>query len=335
MRRFPNLQVVSIEFPIDWEDWDEHWDLLVEGETSEQVLEAEARQGWRSLMARSIDALCQSGSAHFGTLELRKLVPKEVSTFSSDAFHHFLSTVRNFKISIRDYDNGAGWTMNTTEEFANFANKLGVYFFDHLPSATTFVLEADESGPLGLEPGRWHAHLALQRSQMPLLKILALRYIFVCRELTDFLVAHADTLEEVVMTDCLACNSPLVDDVNTENDGMRWHEMFNAFADSSPSRLKRLDILSTKEIDVEYKTRYPYTEDDDEDEGGDVVKVREELAENPKRRLFTYVDLDDKYGTLMEDYKQVREAFLSGNDQRAYDRLVSIVEKNTAPVSVY
>ncbi len=64
--------------------------------------------------------------------------------------------------------------------------------------------QADESGPQGLDPGRWHTDLVLTPADMPQLQILEPRNIFVCHALTDFLVAHADTLEELVMTDCIA-----------------------------------------------------------------------------------------------------------------------------------
>lgn len=100
---------MSIEFPLDWDDFEDSWEILEEGETPQQVLEAESEEGWRALMARSLEALSRNKSAHFEALELRKLVPKEVSTFRSDVFHHFLGTVRRFKLSVKEYDNGAGW----------------------------------------------------------------------------------------------------------------------------------------------------------------------------------------------------------------------------------
>ncbi len=94
-----------------------------------------------------------------------------------------------------------------------------------------------------------------------------------------------------------------------------------------------MEIKSTEEIEIA-RPRRRYTEDDGGAEDLEFIEVRKELARNPNRKMFAYIDLDNVYRLLMEDYEQVRQAFLSGADQRAYDRLVSIVEKNTTQVGV-
>ena len=50
--------------------------------------------------------------------------------------------------------------------------------------------------------------------------------------------------------------------------------------------------------------------------------------------FFAYIDLDYKYGMLLDNYEMVRQSFMRGKDQRAYDRLISIVEKNAAQASL-
>jgi hypothetical protein len=50
-------------------------------------------------------------------------------------------------------------------------------------------------------------------------------------------------------------------------------------------------------------------------------------VEDPERRLFAYANYDE-YGTLMRDAKEELESLLKGEDQRAYDRLMAIVEGN-------
>jgi hypothetical protein len=51
------------------------------------------------------------------------------------------------------------------------------------------------------------------------------------------------------------------------------------------------------------------------------------LREDPKRRLFAYTNLDDKYGMLMEDYEELKP-LLESHDQKAYDSLMAIVAEN-------
>jgi len=54
------------------------------------------------------------------------------------------------------------------------------------------------------------------------------------------------------------------------------------------------------------------------------------LSEDPQRRLFAYKILDDKYGTLFDDEEQNVQSFLQGDDQKAYDRLMRIVNDNAS-----
>jgi hypothetical protein len=315
LQRFPNLSTVMFEFPFDWDEWEEGWELFNEPESSDGVQAAENAEGWRALMLQSFDALSRNTTSSIEDFEIKGLVAKEVSTFNSEGFHNFLGRLKRFRVSIRDWDNGAGWAMNTQAGFADFAEQLAEFFFDHLQSATDVVLEADETAPLGLEPGRYHVHLALKPQQMPLLRKLELRYIFVCPELANFLVAHLETLEELVMTNCL-CSMELLDE---DTEGMHWDALFNAVSEGQPRKLRRLEIVSTEEIGIEI----PQYCDQDK-----VKEMLEALADDPNRRLFAYINLDDKYGMLMEDEDMELESFRRGHDQRAYDRLMAIVGGN-------
>lgn len=57
-------------------------------------------------------------------------------------------------------------------------------------------------------------------------------------------------------------------------------------------------------------------------------EVRLLLEENPKRRLFPYAVLDDKYGMLLEDEYENQASFFKGDDQKSWERLMEIVEGN-------
>jgi hypothetical protein len=173
---------------------------------------------------QSSDALSRHAASSIEEFEIRGLVAKEVSTLNSEDSHNFLSKLGRFSVSLRNWDNDAGWAMNAQDGFAAFAEKLGDYFFDHLHSTEYFGLKADKTVPLGLDPGISRVHLALRPPQTPLLRSLELRYIYVCPELTDFLVSHLEMLEELVVTDCLYSLELLDDDT----EGMHWYGLFDA-----------------------------------------------------------------------------------------------------------
>jgi hypothetical protein len=100
---------------------------------------------------------------------------------------------------------------------------------------------------------------------------------------------------------------------------MHWHELFDALAERQLAWLGKLEIASTQQIGENTNKLVGESE---------VKKMYELLVEDSKRRLFAYVNLDDKYGILMQDEEEEVESLLQGEDQRAYDRLVAVVEGN-------
>ncbi len=318
-RFFPRLQSLRIEFkPIDWEDFwnDENFDYS-DGETAEQISSAEDDRAWRALMAKTYKLPAQNQQPCIKALEIQALMPKEVSTFSNRAFYDFLGMLERFTLSIYGNHNGARWNINTIHGHPAFLSKLDKIFFDHLQNVTYFDLKADWTGPIGLE-GLRHARLALRGDQMPLLMYLYLKYIFVCPELLDFLVWHAGTLESVSFSDWYGRTS---DRGPTEHSTI-WYALFIAFSDAEPRKLSQFEILP---VNVPYHMppcQIPPPQPSRAEE------VRLLLEENPKRRLFPYAVLDDKYGMLLEDEYENQASFFKGDDQKSWERLMEIVEGN-------
>ena len=312
---FPNLETVILEFPFKWNNFEDPRDSLDEAETAEQVRVAEERNGWRTLMAQSFNALADNNKIGFQHLELRQLAPYEVSTFNSEKFHKLLNAVKRFSLSLRGWENGAGWNLNTMPAFGNFARKLDTWFFNHLHSVEHLVFEASDTAPIGLDPGRYHAHLALKPDQMPLLRSIKVVDLFVCPELVVFLTAHLQALEELRMYDCRGAME--VDNEDTE--GVSWHKFFNALLDGSPSKLRKLVVEWFEEVE------YEAWEDVERYE-----KVCAILRDDPNRILFNYSILDDKYGMVFHDENQIATSFFEGKDQDAYENLVAVVSENRA-----
>jgi hypothetical protein len=325
LKRFPNLRTVTFEFPFEWGEWDDQYDLFRDPESSDDIRTAEEDEGWRALMLKSFDALSKNTTSSIEEFEIKRLVAKEVSAFTSMDFHGFLGKLKTFSVSLHTWFNGVALGMNTQPGFAAFAEKLRNYFFDHLESTTDFSLKADETAPLGMDLSPYHVHLALRPSQFPLLRKLTLRYIHICPELVDFLIAHLETLEELAMTHCQCSNT----------EGMHWYELFDALAVKQPPRLRRLEVTPTQEIgeksfyeiDDKGKFRKLYELIEPEPVISLFRKTRELLMEDPGRRLFGYSNYD-RYGTFERDAKEELESLLKGEDQRAYDRLMAIVEGN-------
>jgi hypothetical protein len=282
-------------------------------------------------MVKSFDALSKNTTSSIEEFEIKRLVAKEVSAFTSKDFHDFLGKLKTFSVSLHDWFDGMAMGMNLQLSFAAFAEKLGNYFFDHLQSTTDFSLKADKITLLGMGSSIHHVHLALRPSQFPLLRKLALRCIYICPELVDFLTAHLETLEELVMTHC-QCSLPLLDE---DTEVMRWCEFLDALTEKQPPRLRKLEMTPAQQIGEESLDEF----DDErryrgfcellelEPERGLCRRTRELQVEDPKRRLFAYAN-SDQYGRLTRDAKEELESLLKDEDQKAYDRLMAIVEGN-------
>jgi len=321
LQSFPHLKALSIDFPVNFkrEDWgfSFYWEMFDEEETEDEIQSAEENEGWRALMAKTFDALSQNDKPSIKTLKIEKLYPLELSPFRSEAFHDFLSPLDRFDLSLFGGENGAGWCINCSNGYLEFVSKLDTYFFDHLQNITEFHLRADETGPLGLRGNR-HADLTLRPDQMPLLKSVFLQNIFVSPELVDFLVGHSETLECISFNDCYG-------GINGEaENGIYWEALFTALSDAKPEELWRFDVLP---LDPPYQDMNDHT---DLSETDGVHICRTMLEQDPKRRLFAYKILDDKYGMLFDDEGETLQSFLEGDDQKAYDRLMHIVNDNSS-----
>lgn len=191
------------------------------------------------------------------------------------------------------------------------AARLDEFFFDHLASVTCLNIKAPEEGPLGLE-GMSHARLALKKNQMPLLKVFQLEYVFICPELVDFLTSHAKTLEYISLQHCYGGTEA------SARNGICWNDLFDPLHDSNPENLRHFEISGDA----------PSLYDEDTVPGMKVPVPKEVqqalriLEADPRKRLFPYASLDDKYGYLSGAEEAVLASFQRGEDQASYDKLM-------------
>jgi hypothetical protein len=208
--------------------------------------------------------------------------------------------------------------INTQLGYSHFISRLHLYFFDHFGCIKKLSLLAPELGPIGL-----HLAYFLRPSSMPLLQKLRLENVFIDPQLVHFLVSHSTTLEQIHLKNCMGGLNGL------SFDGIYWETLFTALARARPERL----------IDVELEPlQVPFSWDEkwenkiSENESDDVIRARSILEKESNRRAFPYGYVDDKYGNCSADEDVNVEAFLAGRDQKGYDELMAIVQKNAEDV---
>ncbi|MCJ1265626.1 hypothetical protein MMC22_005506 [Lobaria immixta] len=305
LRRFPSLKKLSLEFDYksekrDYRSWPEY--TFTEEETPEQVVEAEASVAWRALTSKTYSALSRNKSPHFKHLEIRNLIWKHVSAYEDAAFEDFLDHIEQFTFSIHLHERLQGWELDRS-----LMENLNVYFFDHLANVTSLSIKEFEHKYLPLT-GRIHAPLALKVNQMPLLTTLHLDFIFISSELSDFLVGHKDTIEELVLKDCYASTGPQTD----IDDGIDWSQLFTSLCSACPAQLHRLELVYTP---VNWWSR---ANQPDEER---FQKMSTTLLQDSSRTLFLYADMEEMregHWQLWYDWEEWFAAYLKGEDSESW-----------------
>ena len=233
LSQFSNLESFSIGFIYPYES------TFTEYYHDEGMMDTgnlQAARVFKALITATYGTLLRNKLPHFRALEIRKLVLTFTEPYESPIFHEFLSHVKHFSLSVRGDDHGAGWCVNTRDEYLDCVASFDELFCDHLLSVTSMTLQASDKGPIGLE-GMHHARLALEPQQMPLLKSLRLEFIFICQELADFIAGHGDTLERLTLQDCNSSVNGL-----QENEPFYWSHLFDALHGADLKQLSHLEI---------------------------------------------------------------------------------------------
>ncbi|KAI1264351.1 hypothetical protein F5Y18DRAFT_427973 [Xylariaceae sp. FL1019] len=288
--------------------------------------EAEMRFFWRGLFNKSFETMA-SGSGELHRLEILNLPPKAASAQSTDAWRTFLGTVKEFEISLWGGDNGAGWQANTIRGYLDSIAELEDSFFEHLTSAKRVKLVADDQNPIGC-PGMCHTPIPFGYVQLPEIEHLELQDCFVDAALIAFLRSHRQ-LKSLRLTNCYSAGNNLAR--GTARSATPWADFFSAVRESQANHLHEFTLQEDRTPPLTHEEQFhrddgPY--DPPDDEADDVRTVRRILTEDTGRRLFAYVSLDDKYGMVFA-YEEVNiSAFLEGVDQREFDELMAMVNRN-------
>lgn len=315
---FPNLQSLIVEFKFDFDDvdkWDHIEELFWSAESFEEVDLAETQEAWRAIMAKSWTAICKNTKPRFKSLEMRQMMPKIVSSYLSQEFHTLLDVMEHCSISML---NLVGYTSVLHLGIVKFHASLAELAYDHLESILHFELISAKESVIGLTNCLSNLELSLTCYHMPLVKTISLERISVCTELAEFLVSRLGTLQTIALRNCIGSGEKVRE--------FSWCLLFQKLANASPRHLRRL-IIEPKDICIAPEDDTPAHTLEIEDE---VLAIGYMLDAEPGRRVFSYRYVDDGHGWPCDDLESTREAFLRGDDQREYDRLMQIVETNAA-----
>ncbi|KAM0515085.1 hypothetical protein ACHAPE_006408 [Trichoderma viride] len=309
----PNLHTVKLrfEFDLDEEDLDP-FDFYDYPEDADRVRMSERQDMWRALMNETWEALV--GNALVRELILDELPAKWTSTYYTNAFHRFLNQLESATIYILGMQS-TDWRVSITNGYEDFLRRLGAGFFRHMDRLKHLHLRATD--PLGLAGGSLpYKELPFRPEDLPALQSLTLENCFVSPELILFIKLHAQVLKTLRLNESFC------------GENLSWVEFFDQVYEVKPSlaelvyRDNKAQAMMDDEEDV-----WP-------DEEPDYLRVRQRLKADPTLNVFRRGYLDADTGLLFFDFGGDLKRCNRGDDQRAYIRLMGLVNRNRAEAKV-
>ncbi|KAL7921602.1 hypothetical protein ACQKWADRAFT_295516 [Trichoderma austrokoningii] len=305
----PNLHTAKLEFDFNLDDDDLHVFYFFDyAEDAAEVRRRERQDKWRALMNETWAALVTNTAVR--ELILDELPPKWTSTFYTDEYHQFLNRLESATIHIFGMQNGQ-WRTNITNGCEDFLSSLDVAFFRHMKQLKYLYIWATD--PLGrANEDTPYKELPLRPGDLPLLQSLTLENYFVSPELVLFIKDHAQILKSLRLNESF-CGEKL-----------SWAEFFDQVYEAKPSF-----------IELIYRdNKAPFMIDDEVDmwmsDEPALVRIRQKMEADPTLEVFRQGYLDSDTGVLFFDPDEDVKRFIQGDDQRAYVRLMGLVNENRA-----
>lgn len=308
----PNLHTATLKFDFNLDDHDDCDILSLWGDVVEDastVRREETREKWRALMNEAWEAL--AANTFVRELILDELPPKRTSAFYTDNFHRFLAQLESATIRIFGMEDFIEWRTNRARDPHDFLSNLDAVFFRHMKGLKHLHIQA--SDPLGLaDLDNPYIPLALKPEDLPLLQSLKLENCFVCAELVAFIQGHAKILESLHLNECF-CGIDL-----------SWAEFFDQVYKAKPS-LAELVYRDNKAPSMMEDEIEAWVED-----YSALQRLRQRLEVDPGLNMFRQGCLDSDEGYVFFTLKEDMMRFDQGDDQRAYVRLMGLVNENRA-----
>ncbi|KAL7788524.1 hypothetical protein V8C43DRAFT_287843 [Trichoderma afarasin] len=304
----PNLQTVKVKFDFDL---DNEANMVSDDfdydEDANYTRERELREKWRALMNETWEALV--ANTLITELILDDFPPKWTSTYRTDAFRQFLNQLESATINIFGFEDYAGIRTNAMIDYCDFLRNLDALFFRHMRGLKYLHIQA--SDPLGYADGNGgntFIALALKPGDLPLLQSLTLDNCFVCPELISFIQSHAQVIKFLDIDECFCWSE------------VPWAKFFDEIYEAKP-RLTGLLAGGNK-------APFPFDENPYWEEDDAVLLMCQKLEADSTLKIFRQMHMDPDNGILTLNYDKTVERFNQGDDQRAYDRLMALVNEN-------
>ncbi|KAF2008406.1 hypothetical protein BU24DRAFT_327237, partial [Aaosphaeria arxii CBS 175.79] len=152
---------------------------------------------WRAVMKKSYNAISKNAPGQVKALELRNVIPQQVSSWLQSDWHKFLGGVQSFAITLRGGANSIGQQLGTCPEYPKLTRDLDIYFFDHLANVINFKFAATLDGPVGCEGTDNHTKFPIRPDHFPQLQSLHLAYVFIDKQLLEAIIGHNETLQMI------------------------------------------------------------------------------------------------------------------------------------------
>ncbi|KAM0520620.1 hypothetical protein ACHAPE_003017 [Trichoderma viride] len=327
----PNLKTVSVRFGFE-NNIEQPWGAFEGGgsmwvfndtETEEYIREREGAWHWRALMKEAWRAL--AANMNVRELIIDEFVTRWTSAFDTEEFRQFLSRLESASFNFLSLDKGRDPLANTLAGYKEFLSSLDNFFFHHMTQLKHLTIIA--SDPIGLE-GPSYTPLALKPGGLPLLESLNIKRCFVGPELVSFIQGHAQILKSLDIRDCFSGgNIDPADNTSADDDwadnGMTWTEFFDAVYKAKPALTELNAGLGYLRGEDELEPGSPF-----EEEPETLQEIRRKLKADTSLRWLAYGHTDHKCGELLIDDETNEAQFESGNDQRAFNRLMGLATEN-------
>jgi hypothetical protein len=312
LRQFSCLNTVTIRFPSNIYNGPCLNHLVPRGLCHQKRSPKDAKRNFltEALMNQTLMSLSQNLEHRVAALEIESMELINVYAYSSEVFHRFLHSIRRFQLSLKEENDL--YQVESFEDYLIFARDLGSYFFDHLHRVTEFVFKGAKTGTISFTGFGDLARPVLTEHQMPFLERVHLEWIYICPTLIEFLLDRLTTLESISLHECSA--SIGIED-GLGRYGITWGVFFRKLVDAKPPKLRRLTVTPHSIAEILHDS-FMFSRD------------LEKLKEFPKRRVFCYADPNWSNGCALIKQREIVQNFLRGEDHKAYEELMNIVEGN-------
>lgn len=302
-------------------DWDDN-DLCDSGmyfcsyaEDWDEVKKKEEKYAWRAALRDMwYDLASLSKTNH---LEVFDFLPRKSSSWTTPEWPSFLGQLKQLTLYPYGSENGAGWYVNTLPGFNDFFQDLSSVMLDHAKHLERLKIVGHDAGFLSYDS------LKLAAGILPELRVLRLENMAAPAILPPFLEGKPHNLREIHLKNCVA-----VETNDYDFELKTWASLWKAIREmvEQPICVAYQHHKSPPLTEAENYADSGEEWEPPEDEEEGIARLRKIVAED-KDIVWPYVEVDDKYGMLMDNDVLNVEHLGMGDDNKEYRALMKEMER--------